>query len=133
MRNFRIRQLLTAAVLLLCAKSLCAAEPGGTGRDGTLHTTADTVTVAPTINELRELRGLTSKSTLFVPKGQWIFGGTVSYSTHTNDNYSFLIIEGIRRKPVNREKEWLVNGIFFVLLMLLMVFVFYNDISNLFR
>ena len=45
----------------------------------------------------------------------------------------FLIIEGIRRKPVNREKEGLVNGIFFVLLMLLMVFVFYNDISNLFR
>lgn len=45
----------------------------------------------------------------------------------------FLIIEGIRRKPVNREKEGLVNGIFFVLLMLLMVFVFYNDITNLFR
>lgn len=101
MRNFRIRQLLTAAVLLLCAKSLCAAEPGDTGRDGTLHTTADTVTVAPTINELRELRGLTSKSTLFVPKGQWIFGGTVSYSTHTNDNYSFLIIEGIGSEGYN--------------------------------
>ncbi len=45
----------------------------------------------------------------------------------------FLIIEGIRRKPVNREKEGLINGIFFVLLMILMVFVFYNDISNLFR
>lgn len=45
----------------------------------------------------------------------------------------FLIIEGIRRKPVNREKEGLVNGIFFVLLMILMVFVFYNDITNLFK
>ncbi len=45
----------------------------------------------------------------------------------------FLIIEGIRRKPVNREKEGLVNGIFFVLLMILMVFVFYNDITNLFH
>lgn len=45
----------------------------------------------------------------------------------------FLIIEGIRRKPVNREKEGLVNGIFFILLMILMVFVFYNDISNLFH
>ncbi len=44
-----------------------------------------------------------------------------------------LFIVGIRRKPVNREKEGLVNGIFFVLLMLLMVFVFYNDITNLFR
>lgn len=45
----------------------------------------------------------------------------------------FLIIEGVRRKPVNREKEGLVNGIFFVLLMFLMIFVFYNDITNLFR
>lgn len=44
----------------------------------------------------------------------------------------FLIIEAIRRKPVNREKEGLVNGIFFLLLMLLMVFVFYNDIRHLF-
>ncbi len=44
----------------------------------------------------------------------------------------FLIIEGIRRKPLNREKEGLVNGIFFILLMILMVFIFYNDIRNLF-
>lgn len=44
----------------------------------------------------------------------------------------FLIIEAIRRKPVNREKEAIINAVFFVLLMLLMVFVFYNDIRNLF-
>lgn len=44
----------------------------------------------------------------------------------------FLIIEAIRRKPLNREKEGLVNGIFFVLLMILMAFIFYNDIRNLF-
>lgn len=44
----------------------------------------------------------------------------------------FLIIEAIRRKPLNREKEGLVNGIFFILLMILMVFIFYNDIRNIF-
>ncbi len=43
----------------------------------------------------------------------------------------FLIIEAVRRKPLNREKEGIVNGIFFILLMILMVFVFYNDIRNL--
>lgn len=43
----------------------------------------------------------------------------------------FLIIEAIRRKPFNREKEAVVDGIFFALLMVLMVFIFYNDIYNL--
>ncbi len=48
-----------------------------------------------TVNQLRAQRGLSDLKTLFVPKGQWIFGGTASYSTHTNDNYKFLIIEDI--------------------------------------
>ena len=48
-----------------------------------------------TVNQRREMRGLTSRSNLFVPKGQWIIGGSVSYSTHTNTNYNFLIVENI--------------------------------------
>ena len=44
----------------------------------------------------------------------------------------FLIIEAIRRKPVNREKEGLVHFIGFALLMVLMVVVLYNDIRKLF-
>lgn len=52
----------------------------------------------PTINEKRRQRGLTDKHNLFVPRGQWVFGGTASYSTHTNDNYRFLVIEGISSK-----------------------------------
>ena len=35
-----------------------------------------------TVNEMRRQRGLTDKHNLFVPRGQWIFGGTASYSTH---------------------------------------------------
>ncbi|WP_281813923.1 RIP metalloprotease RseP [Vallitalea longa] len=44
----------------------------------------------------------------------------------------FLLIEAIRRKPINREKEAYVNFIGFVLLMVLMVFILFNDISNVF-
>ena len=52
----------------------------------------------PTVNELRSKRGLTDTHNLFVPKGQWVFGGTASYSTHTNKGYQFLVIEGIDSK-----------------------------------
>lgn len=51
-----------------------------------------------TVNQRRARRGLTDRHTLFVPKGQWIFGGTASYSTHTNDNYRFLILEDINSR-----------------------------------
>ena len=51
-----------------------------------------------TINEKRRERGLTDPRNLFVPKGQWVFGGTATYSTHTNEGYQFLIVEGIDSK-----------------------------------
>lgn len=44
----------------------------------------------------------------------------------------FIIIEIIRGKPVPPEKEGMVHGIGIVLLMALMVFVFFNDIRNVF-
>jgi hypothetical protein len=31
----------------------------------------------------------------FVPKGQWIVGSSVSYSTHTENNYQFIVVDGI--------------------------------------
>ncbi len=40
-------------------------------------------------------RGLSTVTNAFVPKGQWIVGATGSYSTHINDNYTFVIIEGM--------------------------------------
>ncbi len=51
--------------------------------------------------ERRKQRGLTDIRTVFVPKGQWIFGGTASYSTHTNESYQFLIVEGIGSEGYN--------------------------------
>lgn len=43
----------------------------------------------------RERRGLVEMGNVFVPKGQWIFGGTASYSTHDNDKYKLLILEDV--------------------------------------
>ncbi|PKM95747.1 MAG: RIP metalloprotease RseP [Firmicutes bacterium HGW-Firmicutes-1] len=44
----------------------------------------------------------------------------------------FLIIEAIRRKPMNEEKEGKIHFIGYVLLMLLMVVVLFNDVRKLF-
>ena len=46
-------------------------------------------------SERRQRRGISNLRTEFVPKGQWVFGGSISYSTHSNNNYNFLIIEDI--------------------------------------
>lgn len=45
-------------------------------------------------NEARKQRGFTA-DTNFVPKGQWIFGGTASYSAHQNKDYKLLVISDI--------------------------------------
>lgn len=44
----------------------------------------------------------------------------------------FCAIEVIRRKPVDREKEGMVHFIGLVLLMILMVFLIFNDVKNIF-
>lgn len=44
----------------------------------------------------------------------------------------FQIIEVIRRKPIDPEKEGMVTMVGFILLMLLMVFIMFNDIQKLF-
>lgn len=44
----------------------------------------------------------------------------------------FLLVEAIRRKPVPKEKEAIVHAVGMALLMLLMVFVMFNDIKNIF-
>lgn len=45
----------------------------------------------------------------------------------------FIIIEMIRRKPIDKDKEGMVHGIGFILLLILMVLVMFNDIFKLFR
>ena len=45
----------------------------------------------------------------------------------------FLLIEGIRRKPIDPEKEGMVHMIGLVMLLLLMVFTVFNDVTRLVR
>jgi len=44
----------------------------------------------------------------------------------------FLVIEAIRGKPIPPDKEGMVHFAGFVALMVLMVFVMYNDIMRIF-
>ncbi len=44
----------------------------------------------------------------------------------------FMILEVLRGKPIPQDKEGLVHGIGFALLMILMVFLVFNDIQNIF-
>lgn len=46
--------------------------------------------------------------------------------------FLFLIIEAIKGKPLNRQREGLINFVGFAILMVLMVFILFNDITKLF-
>ena len=50
---------------------------------------------ADSIREHKRQRGLTSMSNMFVPQGQWVTGVNASFSTHSNDHYTFVVVEGI--------------------------------------
>jgi hypothetical protein len=101
-----LRTILAACCIAASATILRAQELSAPGLPAdTAHTcppaTASGTPIAEhpkTINEKRRERGLTDPRNLFVPKGQWVFGGTASYSTHTNEGYQFLIVEGIDSK-----------------------------------
>ncbi|MFI3302038.1 MAG: hypothetical protein SNH35_05840 [Rikenellaceae bacterium] len=62
---------------------------------------AEVVAQSSEIEQRRQNRGLVAMDNLFVPKGQWIVGIAGSYSTHSNDNYSLLVVEDIRSNGYN--------------------------------
>ena len=95
MRKITISTLLTLLYLAGTAQALRAQQ---TTEDASLPADSLGQERALTINEMRQQRGLTDTHNLFVPRGQWIFGGTASYSTHSNDTYRFLVVEGIESK-----------------------------------
>lgn len=83
----RIKQLLFI-LLALCVASTAMAQRRSEDRQP-----SDSVLLQMT--ERRANRGLVDIKNVFVPKGQWIFGGTASYSQHLNETYKLLIIDGI--------------------------------------
>ena len=68
----------------LAAAEETAAEEMASEEAADARTTQKTELRPMTINEKRRQRGLTDTHNLFVPRGQWIFGGTASYSAHSN-------------------------------------------------
>lgn len=63
-----------------------------------LLTVSVSAQVSARTSDPRSERGLSSMSNRFVPRGQWIGGISASYSTHTNSNYSFLIVDDIESR-----------------------------------
>ena len=89
MKKFLLSILLVAtSVVVMAQEDVEVAETQGVAE------VEQTCPVVLSPNEARAQRGFTS-DTNFVPKGQWIFGGTASYSTHKNDNYRLAIINDI--------------------------------------
>ena len=56
---------------------------------------ADSLAGPVSLEQVRQQRGLVDVKNVFVPRGQWIFGGYVSYSTHRNNDYNFLVVDHI--------------------------------------
>ena len=81
-------KLLVVAMLLLPSAAIA--------QESTAATESQTDSLARIQKLRRENRGLSNLKTEFVPKGQWVFGGSVSFSTHSNNNFNFLIIEDIK-------------------------------------
>ena len=77
------------ALALLCSFSAAAQEV--TPSDTTQLTRAERI----------NSRGLTNLKNTFVPKGHIIAGAALSYSTHLNDSYTFMIIEDIASEGYN--------------------------------
>lgn len=105
-----MRKITTGMLLLgLCLAGTALAQrpqPQQTETATAVFAATDTTAFAEeelplTRNEMRNQRGLSDVKNLFIPKGQWVFGGTASYSTHSNDTYQFLVIEGIQSRGYN--------------------------------
>ena len=96
-----MNRFLKIITILLCALPCVVVAKG---QVATSSEKVDTVAVANsgqlvmTASARRQSRGIADIRTEFVPKGQWVFGGSVSYSTHSNNSYNFLIVEDIDSK-----------------------------------
>lgn len=91
--SVRCMGILRCTILLLSLSAVCLPAYGR--HDEPLASAGTDSPAEPTVEEMRRQRGLVDISHVFVPEGQWIFGGTASYSAHTNDNYTFFIVENI--------------------------------------
>ena len=55
----------------------------------------DTATTEPQTTERRGMTGRDAMKNVFVPKGQWMLGGQVSWNQWDNDNLNYLVLKDI--------------------------------------
>ena len=86
--------LLILSLLLLFSSTIIIA-----GEKNTVHVGSalkeDSITGKTNIKDTLEVFSREIESVEFIPKGQWIFGLSVSYTQSSQDKYQFLILEGI--------------------------------------
>lgn len=91
----RCRLTVFLTILSILISSVAAQEHTGvvlsTDKESESRQDSDTVANSPHLEEFsRDI-----ESVVFVPRGQWIAGLTVSYATSSQNKYQFLIFEGI--------------------------------------
>ena len=86
------------AAALACACIAGHARNGSEGYAMSVRMPADT---AASPADPRAERGIVDAKNVFVPRGQWIFGGYASYSTHKNISYNFVVFEDIQSDGYN--------------------------------
>ena len=91
--SVRCMGILRCTILLLSLSAVCLPAYGRL--DEPAASAGTDSPAGPAVEEMRRQRGLVDISHVFVPEGQWIFGGTASYSAHANDDYTFFIVEKI--------------------------------------
>ena len=91
--SVRCMGILRCTILLLSLSAVCLPAYGR--HDEPAASAGTDSPAGPAVGEMRRQRGLVDISHVFVPEGQWIFGGTASYSAHANDDYTFFIVEKI--------------------------------------
>lgn len=106
------------------------------------------VGMAGMVNDIVEEVAEDTKEDSFWTTAYWVFINLLSFTLLISANLGvmnllpipgmdggrliFLFIEAIRGKPIEKKKEGIVTLVGFVLLLLLMVFVFFNDIRKVF-
>ncbi len=81
-------------VTILAMLAVVAASAQNNEIETTLSESSEVAEQSLDPNEARRHRGFSTDES-FVPKGQWIFGGTASYSTHVNDDYKLVVVDKI--------------------------------------
>ncbi len=95
MRRIFIKITATLTLLFSIVAEVSASDSEAPKSEGLTTISNSSKMKSQEIDYRRRNRGLVYMSNVFVPKGYWVVGSTLSYSTHLNDDYNFLLIEDI--------------------------------------